>query len=145
MQLPVRDLASDRGAVLWLWFTNSHMLEAAKCMEHWDFTLKTILTWEKISKSGKTRIGTGHYLRNASEHCILATTGKIASFSHQKTLTNQSTILRAERRQHSRKPEEFYSLVESLCKGNKIELFARQKREGWDSWGDEIDKFEKHL
>ena len=141
VNLPIPDLCEDKGAVLWLWTTNNHMPEACTCLQAWEFTLKTILTWSKVTKSGNVRIGTGHYLRNSSEHCLLATTGKVPSFSHRKKLTNQSTILRAQRREHSRKPEEFYHLVEHFCEGSKLELFARQQREGWDSWGNETDKF----
>lgn len=140
LRLPVPELC-DKDAVLWLWFTNNHMIEAANCISHWGFKLKTILTWEKVAKNGATRLGTGHWLRNCTEHCILATRGNVVSFSHSKRLTNQPTILKAERREHSRKPDEFYDLVEHLCTGSKLEMFARQKRIGWDAWGNEVDKF----
>jgi len=140
--LPIPDLCSKEGTVLWLWFTNNHFLEAGDCIRHWGFELKTILTWEKISKKGTTRIGTGHWLRNCTEHCILATKGNVTSFSYSKKLTNEPTILKAPRREHSRKPEEFYQLVNHLCDGTKLEMFARQKREGWDVWGNEVDKFD---
>ncbi len=142
LKLPVPDLCSEQGTVLWLWFTNNHMIEAGRCIEEWGFTLKTILTWEKISQSGKTRIGTGHWLRNATEHCVLATKGKVPSFSHLRKLTNQPTILHALRREHSRKPEKFFTLVEGLCEGPRLEMFAREKRPGWDAWGNETEKFE---
>ncbi len=142
LKLPVPDLCDKEGTVLWLWFTNNHMLEASRCIQDWGFTLKTILTWEKISKNGTTRIGTGHWLRNCTEHCILATRGKVTSFSHSKKLTNEPTILKTRRREHSRKPEEFYTLVEHLCEGTKLEMFARQQREGWDTWGNEVNKFD---
>ena len=141
LKLPIPNLSDQNGTVLWLWFTNNHILEATKCIEHWNFTIKTVLTWEKIAKNGNTRIGTGHWLRNCTEHCMLATFGKVKSFSHLKKLTNEPTILHAQRREHSRKPEEFYHLVDKLCDGKKLEMFARQKRSGWDSWGNEIDKF----
>ncbi|MEH1861982.1 MAG: MT-A70 family methyltransferase [Nostoc sp.] len=140
--LPIPELCDKQGTVLWLWFTNNHLLEAAECIKHWGFELKTILTWEKVSKKGTTRIGTGHWLRNSTEHCILAVRGHVTSFSHSKKLTNEPTILKAPRREHSRKPEEFYELVNHLCNGTKLEMFARQKREGWDVWGNEIDKFD---
>lgn len=142
LKLPISNLSTPEGTVLWLWFTNNHILEASKCIEHWNFTIKTVLTWEKIAKNGNTRIGTGHWLRNCTEHCMLATYGKVKSFSHLKKLTNQPTILHAQRREHSRKPEEFYNLVDKLCDGKKLEMFARQKRKGWDVWGNEVDKFD---
>lgn len=140
--LPVPELGNHKGCVLWLWFTNNHILDAAECIRHWGFEQKTILTWVKVSQTGKVRIGTGHWLRNATEHCILATKGKVTSFSHNKTLSNQSTVLQAPRRQHSRKPDEFYEMVEKLCpNSSKLEMFSRQKRDGWDCWGDEIETF----
>ena len=71
--------------VLWLWFTNNHILEAGKCIEHWGFEVKTVLTWEKVTKAGTTHIGTGHWLRNSTEHCILGVRGKVASFLATKT------------------------------------------------------------
>ncbi len=142
LALPIPELCDPKGTVLWLWFTNSHAIDAGKCLEHWGFELKTILTWSKITKTGKVHLGVGHYLRNTTEHCYLATKGKVPSFSHVKTLTNQPTILEARRREHSRKPEEFYQLVEQLCPTTtKLELFARQKRDGWHAWGNEVEKF----
>src|SRR5579883_130287 len=142
LELPIPDMCAEEGTVLWLWFTNNHLLEACDCIRHWGFELKTILTWEKVSKKGTPRIGTGHWLRNCTEHCILAVRGNVSSFSYSKKLTNESTILKAPRREHSRKPEEFYNLVDRLCNGTKLEMFARQKREGWDVWGNEVDKFD---
>jgi N6-adenosine-specific RNA methylase IME4 len=137
LDLPIPELSGRAGCVLWLWFTNNHAPEAVKCLERWGFELKTILTWEKVTKAGNPHIGTGHWLRNCTEHCALATRGKVASFSHTKLLTNQSTILRAPRTEHSRKPEAFYQLVEHLCPGSKLEMFSRRSRDGWDGWGDE--------
>ena len=139
--LPVGNLGAKKGSILWLWYTNNHAESAIQVLHSWGYQIKTILTWEKVSKSGNTRIGVGHWLRNATEHCFLATKGKVPSFRHTGTMTNQSTVLRAQRREHSRKPEEFYQLVEQLCPGSMIELFARQEREGWDCWGDETSKF----
>ena len=142
LQLPIPALSAYTGCVLWLWTTNNHMPDACQCLEHWGYDLKTILTWEKISKDGSTRFGTGHWLRNATEHCLLAVKGAVKSYLFQRTLTNQSTVLRAPRREHSRKPDAFYELVEHFCPGTKLEMFARQVRPGWDHWGDEVDKFD---
>jgi N6-adenosine-specific RNA methylase IME4 len=134
--------ADPNGCVLFLWFTNNHMIEAAKLIEHWGFTHKGILTWEKISKNGETRLGVGHWLRNCTEHCAIATIGKVKAFSSTSQIAKCTpNIIKAERREHSRKPEEFYNLVEQLCTGSKLEMFARQKRSGWDCTGDQIDHF----
>jgi N6-adenosine-specific RNA methylase IME4 len=127
--LPVMGMAHD-DAVLWLWTTNAFMRDAFRVLDAWGFGEKTILTWIK------DRMGTGDWLRGQTEHCILAVRGKPVL-----NLTNQTTALRAPLREHSRKPDEFYELVESLCPGSKCELFAREAREGWTVWGAETEKF----
>jgi len=141
--LPIAQLADPAGCVMFLWFTNNHMIEASKLIEAWGFTHKGILTWEKISKNGNTRLGIGHWLRNSTEHCAIATKGKVLSFaSHSAIARRTPNLLKAERREHSRKPDEFYRLVEEVCQGSRLEMFARQRRHGWDSWGDQVDMFE---
>lgn len=117
-------------AILWLWTTNAHMREAYKVLDAWGFKEKTILTW------AKTQIGLGDWLRAKTEHCIMAVRGRPTV-----TLTNETTLLEAPRREHSRKPTEFYELVEKLCPGSKLEIFGREGREGWTTWGAEADKF----
>ena len=119
LQLPA---AAD--CVLWLWTTNAMMGEAWRLAEAWGFVPKTILTWDKV------RLGLGFWLRNVTEHCILAVKG-----SPPVRLTAQTTLLKEERREHSRKPEAFYALVEGLCPGRRLEMFARQQRAGWDAHG----------
>jgi N6-adenosine-specific RNA methylase IME4/ParB-like chromosome segregation protein Spo0J len=128
-RLPVAGLAY-KDCVLWLWTTNSFMREAYRCLDAWGFTAKTILTWDKVS------MGVGNWLRNVTEHCILAVKGHPIV-----NLSDQTTLITEKRREHSRKPETFYGLVESLCPGSKLELFARCKREGWTAWGVEKDFF----
>jgi N6-adenosine-specific RNA methylase IME4 len=128
--LPVAKLAEDN-CILFLWTTNAFMRQAYQCLDAWGFAEKTILTWDK------EKIGVGHWLRNSTEHCILAVRGRPVV-----QLTNQSTLLRAPRREHSRKPDAFYALVETLCPGSKVELFARQPRKGWSVWGAEKEKFD---
>jgi len=110
--------------VLWLWTTNHFMHEAFHILEAWGFEPKAILTWVK------DRMGLGDWLRGQTEHSIMAVRGKPVI-----NLTSQSTVLYGKAREHSRKPEEFYSLVESLCHGRKLDYFARTEREGWDTYG----------
>ena len=128
--LPVARMATA-DCVLWLWTTNAHMFDALTILGRWGFAQKTILTWIK------DRPGLGEWLLGQTEHCLLATRG-----SPIVLLTNQSTALHAKRREHSRKPEEFYAMVDSLCPGSKCELFARTPRPGWTQHGNEIDRFE---
>ncbi|HYD00958.1 MAG TPA: MT-A70 family methyltransferase [Phycisphaerales bacterium] len=128
--MPIEKLAHD-DAILWLWTTNAFMEDAYLCLKSWGFEAKTILTW------AKDRMGTGDWLRGKTEHCILAVRGRPTV-----TLTNQTTLLEAPLREHSRKPEEFYELVEALCPGSKCEVFARETRDGWTSHGAESTKFD---
>lgn len=127
--LPVAERA-HKDAIVWLWTTNAFMRDAFACLDAWGFHAKTILTWVK------DRMGTGDWLRGRSEHCILAVRGKPVVM-----LTNQTTVLEAAMREHSRKPDEFYALVEALCPGSKLEFFAREAREGWAQTGAEKDRF----
>ncbi len=123
--LPVGALAHD-DAVLWLWTTNAHLESAFGIVREWGFAPKTVLTW------AKDRMGTGDWLRGQTEHCLMGVRGRAVV-----NLTNQTTLLRGPLREHSRKPDEFYVMVERLCPGSKVELFARESRPGWQRWGAE--------
>ena len=123
--LPVAALAHE-DCIVWLWTTNAFMREAFECLDAWGFEVKTILTWVK------DKMGLGDWLRGRTEHCLMAVRGKPLV-----TLTNQTTALEAPAGKHSAKPDEFYSLVETLCLGNKLEMFARGKRGEWSVWGAE--------
>lgn len=129
--LPVADLA-HKDCVLFLWFTNAFVREALECLDAWGFTYKTFLTWDKVD------MGVGDWLRNVTEHCFLAVRGKAVV-----DLTNQTTLIREKRREHSRKPEAFYKRVEELCPGSKLELFSRETRPGWQAWGSEKGLFDE--
>ena len=121
----------ERDSILWLWTTNAFMRDAFRVLDAWEYHEKTILTW------AKSKMGTGDWLRGQTEHCILAVRGKPVV-----NLTNQTTLLVGPMREHSRKPDEFYRLVEALCPGSKLELFSRQKRPGWIACGAEVEKFD---
>lgn len=129
-QLPVAQLA-EPNATIWLWTTNAFMREAYACLDAWGFAAKTILTWDKVI------MGTGDWLRGRTEHCILAVRGRPLV-----RLTNQTTLISEQRREHSRKPEAFYALVEQLCPGTRLEMFSRTPRPGWVAWGAEPGRFQ---
>jgi N6-adenosine-specific RNA methylase IME4/ParB-like chromosome segregation protein Spo0J len=122
--LPVARLAAE-DAVLWLWTTNAHLPLALEVAAAWGFTYKTCLTWAKQCA------GTGDWLRGQTEHCLLCIRGR------PTVKPDRSTLLVAGpgRRRHSVKPEAFYELVEAICPGAKVELFARRRRPGWTAWG----------
>jgi N6-adenosine-specific RNA methylase IME4 len=117
--------------VLWLWTTNAHMFHAGTVLDAWGFENKTILTWFK------DKMGMGNWLRGQTEHCVMAVRG-----CPTVQITNQTTAQFAPVREHSRKPDEFYSLVESLCPAPRYAyLFSRTERERWDCHGDEVGMF----
>lgn len=125
------EIPADEDCILWLWTTNAFMRQAYDVLDAWGFTPKTILTW------CKSRFGLGDWLRGQSEHCLLAVKGKPVV-----TLTNQTTVIHGELREHSRKPSEFFSMVESLCPAKtRREMFARQRRDGWVTDAPEDDHF----
>jgi N6-adenosine-specific RNA methylase IME4 len=127
--------AADEDCILWLWVTNAHLLEgcAHAILKATGFQGKTMLTW------AKDRMGVGDWLRGQTEHAILAVRGK-----PMVTLSGQSTLLAAARREHSRKPDAFFALVEGLCPApRKLELFARASRAGWVTSGAEAAQFDE--
>jgi len=123
-------LPAGDDCMLWLWTTHAFMRHAFGLLDQWEFQEKAILTWVK------DRMGLGQWLRSQSEFCIMAVKGK-----PQITLTSQTTVVAGKLREHSRKPDEFYALVESLCPGRKLDYFSREKREGWAQVGNEPNKF----
>ena len=129
--LPVGELLAEDG-VVWLWTTNAFLFEAERiACESWGLTPREVLTW------GKDRIGTGYPLRGQTEPCLLLSRGepvfRRGSFS---------TLLHGDVREHSRKPDEFFTLAEALCVGRRrLEMFARERRPGWEAWGAETDLF----
>jgi N6-adenosine-specific RNA methylase IME4 len=123
--MPIEELAT-KDAVLWLWITNAFLPVVWPIVEAWGFTYKTMLTW------GKSKMGTGDWLRGKTEHCLMCVRGKPTI-----NLTNQTTLLLADTRAHSEKPNEFYAMVEALCPGSKLELFQRTPRENWIGHGNE--------
>ncbi len=126
LELPIGSIAHD-DSIIWLWTTNAFVADALELLDAWGFQHKTTLSWVK------DRMGTGDWLRGKTELCLLGVRGKPVV-----TLTNQTTALSAPAGEHSAKPKAFYEMVESLCPGSKIDVFARRKREGWEAYGHEI-------
>lgn len=125
--LPVGELAEE-DAHLWLWVTNADIFEQIFVMEAWGFSYRSCLTWIK------PRFGLGNYLRNQTEHLLLGVRGKApVQFKGQGTWTF------APLQDHSHKPEEQYAIIERCSPGPYLELFARRKRPGWDSWGNQVE------
>lgn len=133
--LPVSHLAGG-DCLLWLWATNPMLPQAFEVMSAWGFTFKTAGTWVKRTTNGKVAFGTGYVLRSANEPFLIGTTGK------PKTARNVRSVVDAVAREHSRKPDEAFAAAEKLIPGaRRVELFSRQTRTGWSTWGDENAKF----
>jgi N6-adenosine-specific RNA methylase IME4 len=124
--LPIQDLADDR-CHLWLWGINAMMEQAYSVVRAWGFMPVNLVTWCKPGP------GVGRYLRNNTEHVILAYRGK-AMWPETVPL---STWYQWPRQPHSQKPDAFYDLVEQVSPPPYVELFARRHRFFWDVWGDE--------
>lgn len=136
MALPVEALAA-RDALLWLWATAPLLSQALDVIDAWGFTYKTSGHWVKLTRHGKLAFGTGYILRNSGEPFLIATRGA------PKTARNVRSVIMAEVREHSRKPDAAFTEAQRLVPDAKrLELFSRQQRPGWTSWGDQIEKFE---
>ncbi len=137
--MPVEALA-DTPAHLYLWVPNALLPDGLKVMEHWGFAYKSNLVWYKIRKDGgPDRRGVGFYFRNVTEILLFGVRGK-----HARTLApgrSQENILVTQKREHSRKPDEQYDLIERCSFGHKLELFARGPRPGWTVWGNQAEDY----
>lgn len=161
MALPVELLAAP-DCLLWLWAINPQLPQALTVMAAWGFTFKTAGTWVKRTRHGKVNMGTGYILRSANEPFLIGTRGspkttratRSAVISHGEgfsdatdcadffcpfgTVTIEATV-----REHSRKPDEAFRACEELMPDvRRIELFSRESRPGWTSWGNEVGKFD---
>ena len=134
--LPINELAEENCA-LFLWTTFPYLNEQIKLLEHWGFKYRTVgFTWIKTnSKNGKPFFGVGFYTKSNAEVCLLGIKGRL------KPITNKiSSVVIAPRQEHSKKPSEVRNkIVELFGDLPRIELFARQKTDGWDVWGNEVE------
>jgi len=137
VSLPVNDISEDN-ATLIMWVTDPFLQEAFKVIEGWGFKYKTVaFTWVKQNKNNSNFFtGLGYWTRANPEMALLATKGK-----PKRINKDVSQLVISKRREHSRKPDEMYDKIERLLEGPYIELFARTQRSGWDSWGNQVDKF----
>lgn len=134
MELPVSRLAAARSH-LYLWVPNALLQEGLKVMEAWGFTYKSNLVWYKIRKDGgPDGRGVGFYFRNVTELLLFGVRGSMRTLGPGRTQVN---ILSTRKREHSRKPDEVYDLIESCSPGPYLEVFARFRRPGWSQWGNE--------
>ncbi len=136
--LPVSEVAADT-AHLYMWVPNALLPDGLRVMQEWGFQYKSNLIWHKIRKDGGSDgRGVGFYFRNVTEIILFGVRGKNA-----RTLApgrRQVNMIETRKREHSRKPDEQYDLVEACSTGPYLELFARGEREGWAVWGNQADE-----
>ena len=121
---------SAKDCILFLWATAPKLKEALHVLETWGFDYKTHMIWIK------DKIGTGYYFRGQHELLLV---GKKGNISIPEEKDRPSSVLYAERTKHSMKPEKIYNIIEKMYPNSKyLELFARNTRQGWHSWGDEV-------
>jgi len=133
--LPVGEVARER-AHLYLWVPNALLPWGLQALAAWGFTYKSNIVWHKVRKDGGSDgRGVGFYFRNVTELILFGVRGK-----NIRTLApgrRQVNLLATRKQEHSRKPDEQYAIIEACSEGPYLELFARGRREGWTSWGDQ--------
>jgi N6-adenosine-specific RNA methylase IME4 len=138
MTLPVAELSASI-AHLYLWCPNALLPDGLAVMAAWGFTYKSNIVWHKIRKDGGSDgRGVGFYFRNVTEMLLFGIRGKNA-----RTLApgrRQVNMIETRKREHSRKPDEQYAIIEACSLPPRLELFARGTREGWATWGNQADE-----
>jgi len=120
-------------STVFLWRVAAMQREALDVLDAWDYEVKAEIVWKKLTKHGKRHMGMGRTVRNEHEVCLIAQSGK------PQTLDKSiRSIFEAPVGRHSEKPEAFYKLVERLREGPYCELFARRRRDGWTSFGNQL-------
>ena len=133
--IPVANVAAP-ASHLYLWVPNALLAEGLAVLQAWGFTYKSNIVWHKIRKDGgPDGRGVGFYFRNVTELVLFGVRGSMRTMPPGRRQVN---FLATQKREHSRKPDEFYDIVESCSPGPYLELFARHRREGWENWGNEV-------
>ena len=132
--LPVAEVAAGQ-AHLYLWVPNALLPEGIQVMSAWGFRYVSNLVWAKRRKDGgPDGRGVGFYFRNVTELVLFGVKGKMRTLPPGRRQVN---MIETRKREHSRKPDEIYDVVEACSPGPYLELFARYPRPGWACWGDE--------
>ena len=135
--LPVEGIAAET-AHLYMWVPNALLPDGLRVMQEWGFTYKSNLIWHKIRKDGGSDgRGVGFYFRNVTEIILFGVRGKNART--EPPGRSQVNFIATRKREHSRKPDEQYKLIEACSPGPYLELFARGERKKWEVWGNQAD------
>ena len=134
--LPVGDVTA-KNAHLYLWVPNALLLEGIDVLQAWGFRYVSNIVWAKRRKDGgPDGRGVGFYFRNVTEPILFGVKGSMRTLAPARSTVN---MIETRKREHSRKPDEQYDLIESCSPGPYLEMFARYAREGWSAWGNEAD------
>ena len=125
--LPIKELGLDN-SVLFLWTTSPKLFESKAVIDAWGYEYKASMIWDKVKHN------VGYYVSVRHEFLLICTRGSCLPDKPKL----YDSVITEERTEHSKKPERFYEIIEDIYKGKKIELFARIKRKGWDSWGNQL-------
>lgn len=140
MALPVNEVTATTSH-LYLWVPNALLPEGLAVMKAWGFEYKSNIVWHKVRKDGGSDgRGVGFYFRNVTELVLFGVKGKNART--EAAGRRQVNYLATQKREHSRKPDEFYDIVEACSKGPRLELFARGTRKGWAAWGNQAEDYD---
>jgi N6-adenosine-specific RNA methylase IME4 len=132
--MPVADVMAAQSHC-YLWVPNALVAEGLSVLEAWGFTYKTMLVWAKRRKDGgPDGRGVGFYFRNVTEPVLFGVRGHLRTLAPGRRQVN---MLETCKREHSRKPDELYPLIEACSPGAYLELFARYPQPGWTAWGNE--------
>jgi N6-adenosine-specific RNA methylase IME4 len=143
MELPVAQVVRPT-AHLYLWVPNALVLEGFEVMRRWGFTYKTNIVWYKVRRDGgPDGRGVGFYFRNVTELLLFGVRGR-----SPRTLPpgrRQTNIIVSRKREHSRKPDEQFDIIERCSPGPYLEMFARHHRDDWVQWGDQAPSKSQQL
>ena len=137
--IPVNQAAADPSH-LYLWVPNALLAEGLRVVKTWGFTYKTNIVWHKIRRDGgPDGRGVGFYFRNTTEMILFGVKGTLRTLPPGRRQVN---IIKTRKREHSRKPDQQYRIIEACSPGPYLELFARGTRPGWVTWGNQAEDYE---
>lgn len=137
--IPVSAAAAE-ASHLYLWVPNALLAEGLAVMEAWGFQYKSNIVWHKVRKDGgPDGRGVGFYFRNTTELILFGIRGRLRTLAPGRRQVN---IIRTQKREHSRKPDELYTIIEECSPGPFLELFARGTRPGWHQWGNQVEDYD---
>jgi N6-adenosine-specific RNA methylase IME4 len=138
-EIPVSKVAG-KNSHLYLWVPNALLIEGIMVLEAWGYKYKSNLVWHKIRKDGgPDGRGVGFYFRNTTELILFGTRGNMRTLAPGRSQVN---IIRTQKQEHSRKPNELYEIIEKCSPGPYLEIFARGARPGWSVFGNQAEEYE---